>query len=53
MLTAYSWFNDQKFHDLTIKFSDTIIKAHRIIVSRGSTWFETACSSAFRVRTDI
>ena len=48
-LTGSSFFKQQEFPDLVIKFSDIEITAHRYTVSRKSSWFQKACSGPFQV----
>jgi len=46
---SFSFFKEQDFPDLTIKFSGTEISAHRYLIGRKSSWFKKACSGQFKV----
>ncbi|KAI4722530.1 hypothetical protein E4T48_01187 [Aureobasidium sp. EXF-10727] len=41
------FFNDKDLSDIIIEFNDTQFFAHKVILARGSTWFEKAFPSGF------
>ncbi|KAK6003017.1 hypothetical protein QM012_000862 [Aureobasidium pullulans] len=50
-LTA-SFFDNEQYSDITIKFGDHQIRAHKVILAQQSGYFMTAFSSRFQVATN-
>ena len=44
-----AYFNDSTLSDLTIKLSDRSVYAHRIVLCRGSEYFDKLLAGRFKV----
>ena len=43
------YFDNPTFSDLTIRLSDRVVHVHRIVLCRGSEYFETLLTKGFEV----